>query len=317
MTWAPARVDTDPPGTYKLGRRRVYILPTRAGVGFGFTLVVMLAGAVNYNNSLAFVLVFSLASLALVSTLHTNRNLAGLEVKSGEAEATFAGQSAQAQIFIDNHSGPPRHDLTFRYRLHNESGDRGVNVDIEAGAQARVALPVATQARGWLILERLQLATRYPFGLFRAWSKPRIVTRLLVYPAPEGSPALPVSLAQTVGEGPSQGSGREDFAGLREYVTGDSTRSIHWKAAARGEGLPVKLFAGAGAPEIALSLDQASGPLEARLSQLCLWVLIADGEGMRYSVALPDQVIPLGSGDAHRERALAALALFGNAQESV
>ncbi|MGI9333630.1 MAG: DUF58 domain-containing protein [Gammaproteobacteria bacterium] len=304
-------------GAYRLGRRRVYILPTRAGLGFGLTLLVMLAGAVNYNNSLAFVLVFSLASLGLVSTLHTNRNLAGLELEPGEAQPVFAGQSAQMILYVGNRRGPSRQDVTIRYRTEDEASDRAVTVDLEAGAQTRVALPVATHRRGWLAVERLQVTTRYPFGLFRAWSKPRIAVRVLVYPAPGGNPALPASAQEGAREGLFTGAGREDFSGLREYVPGDSTRSIHWKAAARDRGLPVKLFSGAAAAELSLSFDQAQGPLEARLSQLCLWLLVADGEGMRYSVTLPDRTIALGSGSAHRERTLAALALFGNGDERV
>ncbi|HEY2274425.1 MAG TPA: hypothetical protein VGH61_02885, partial [Steroidobacteraceae bacterium] len=36
-----------------LARRRLYILPTRAGFGFGFLWILMLLAGLNYGNSLA------------------------------------------------------------------------------------------------------------------------------------------------------------------------------------------------------------------------------------------------------------------------
>ena len=44
-------------------RQRVYIFLTRYGLIFGINLIVMLLGAVNYNNSLAYALTFLLAGL--------------------------------------------------------------------------------------------------------------------------------------------------------------------------------------------------------------------------------------------------------------
>ena len=48
-----------------LGRRRLYILPTRAGIAFGALLLLMLLAGLNYANSLALFLTFLLAAFAL------------------------------------------------------------------------------------------------------------------------------------------------------------------------------------------------------------------------------------------------------------
>ena len=45
---------------------------------------------------------------------------------------------------------------------------------------------------------------------------------------------------------------------------------------------------------------------EARLSQLCRWVVEADANGLRYGLAIPGVDIPPDSGDGHRERCLEA-----------
>jgi hypothetical protein len=60
-----------------LSRRRLYILPTRAGVGFGLLLVLMLVAGLNYANSIALFLTFLLAGFTLVTLHQCHRNLLG------------------------------------------------------------------------------------------------------------------------------------------------------------------------------------------------------------------------------------------------
>ena len=57
-------------GTITLDQRRIFILPTRRGLGFALVLVLMLLGDINYNLSLGYVLTFLLATLAVLSMLH-------------------------------------------------------------------------------------------------------------------------------------------------------------------------------------------------------------------------------------------------------
>ena len=73
-----------------LTQRRIYILPTRAGLLFGSTVLLMLVGCVNYNLSLGYVITFLLAGAGIVSILHTFRNLASLQVAAGRARPVFA-----------------------------------------------------------------------------------------------------------------------------------------------------------------------------------------------------------------------------------
>ena len=101
-------VRTATPGAaFRLNRKRIYILPTRQGLAFATAIVVMLAGAMNYNNSLAYVLTFLLVSLALVSLLHTYRNLAGLRISARPAPPVFAGASARFPDPRGQHRRPP------------------------------------------------------------------------------------------------------------------------------------------------------------------------------------------------------------------
>src|SRR5690606_18718414 len=86
---APRAADA---GALTLSRRRIYILPTGAGLGFAAMLLVLFIGAINYNLSMGFALIFLLGSCALVDMLLTFRNLAGLRLSATRAADVFAGQ---------------------------------------------------------------------------------------------------------------------------------------------------------------------------------------------------------------------------------
>ena len=77
-----------------LGQRRVYILPTRAGITLAVTLLLMLVGSINYNLSLGFILTFLLAGAGIVSILHTWRNLANVALVPGKSQPVFIGELA-------------------------------------------------------------------------------------------------------------------------------------------------------------------------------------------------------------------------------
>jgi len=106
--------------------------------------------------------------------------------------------------------------------------------------------------------------------------------------------------------------GSDAFSGLRQYQIGDPPRHIHWKAAARDQGLQTKVFSGRTAAELWLEWNQlpAGMDLESRLSRLTRWVLSADQAGLRYGLRLPGVELAPDSGEAHRLACLRELALY-------
>ena len=298
-----------------LGLRSIYVLPTAQGVSLAVALMVMLLGSINYDNALGYGLTFLLAGVGLVSMLHACRNLAGLGVRAGESEPVFAGAQAVFSLVLDNRGQRARHGLLARYgsaRRRRSRDDCVAHFEVDANTVQRVELPLRAASRGWLTPGRVVLATRFPLGLFRAWSVPPLTLRCLVYPRPRGSHALPAHGLPEPGGGGPQGGGREDFAGLRDYAPGDSPRHIHWKAVARGQGVPVKQFTGATAGVLMLRFEDAPGSdVEERLEQLCRWVLEAKSLGIRYGLSLPGVEIAPERGDVHQHACLRALALHG------
>jgi uncharacterized protein (DUF58 family) len=297
-------------GTVVLVHRRVYIVPARLGWIFGLTLLILLTGSINYALSLGFALTFLLGGVGLVGMVHTARNLARIALSVGRAAPVFAGESAQFRLFLDGCAPFDRPAILAR---HLSSGAQLV-VDVPAAGIAEAVLAVPAPRRGWLPLGRVMLETRFPLGLFRAWSYVEPEARCLVYPRPERSPLPPTSADSTGGSQRLQALGNEDFASLRGYQRSDSPRHVAWKAAARSDEMLTKQFSGEAAAELWLdwNLLPAALGLEQRLSRLSAWVLAAERAGNHFGIRLPGLEIAPGRGDAHCAACLQALALYSS-----
>ncbi len=302
-----------------LSRKRVYILPTRPGTLYAFMLLVMLLGATNYNNSMGFILCFFLTGLGLVCMLHTYRNLSGLVLTTGVPGPVFAGDTAEFPVGLDNRANISRHALEFsaatgkRFWQKRAAGaEWRINFDVDADGRDSVFLPLKTTRRGYCSMGRVRIAGRFPLGLFQAWSYYSVGNKCMVYPNPAGSADLPQrALAEaSLVEGSMHGV--DDFGGFKKYAPGDSIKMIAWKSLAREQELMVKQFVGGGAGTLILSWQSVDHlhTIEARLSQLCKWVLIAEQQGFSYGLELPHMRLEPQRGGPHKHRCLEALALF-------
>ncbi len=293
-------------GTVVLNQRRVYILPSRQGLGFAFVLVLMLLGDINYNLSLGYTLTFLLATAGGMSMLHAFRNIAQLEIHAGHVEPVFAGETARFVFHFNNPGKLPRYQI----HLHDDDNHHTV-FDLPAQRSTPVEIAIPATQRGWMDSGRLTLYTEYPLGLFKPWSYIHFDVRCLVYPKPAAAQPLPAISAQN-GNGKLITAGDEDFSGLRNYVAGDPLPRIAWKAWAREQGLQVKQFSAQQGRE--LWLDWAQLPniaTERKLELLTRWVLDADAQGLMYGLRLPGaEVLPQHSPN-HRAECLRTLALYG------
>jgi len=301
-------------------RQRVYIFLTRYGFIFSLTLLVMLLGAINYNNSLAYALTFLLAGLFMVSMLHTYSNLRGLIISVSPAEPVFAGQQACFPLLLDNRLGPSRHTIDLQLpaklkpRLRKTDPLASISVNIPGRTLQAKNFYVDTTKRGYLVPGRIRISSNWPVGLFRAWSFMNIDQRCVVYPRPQGRAALPLQATAGEEEQTGQGSGSEDFTGFRQYQAGDSMRAVDWKAYARERGLLTKRFNGSGTSKILVDWQQTGymSNIEQRLSQLCLWIIAAEQQGAQYALVLPGFAgSHFDKGETHKHRCLQALASYG------
>jgi len=305
-TWVRRRQGEDVlPAT--LARRRLYILPTRAGMAFGFLWVLMLLAGLNYGNSLALFFTFLMAGFALVAMHDCHRNLLGITLVSVSAPAVFARGTGALLLTLENPASGARPGM------QASLDDAPLStVDLAPQGRAHLALPLTAARRGIMRIDRLRLTSWHPFGLFRTWTWVHLPIEVLVYPHPHGSLPRPITSGRHPGESSRGGSGLDEWMGLRPFRDGDSPRQVDWKAYARGAPLLVKEYSPAGADLCLFDFAQLRIPdVEARLSQLARWVVDAEAGGERYGLTLPGVQLAPNRGPEHRHHCLAALALYG------
>jgi uncharacterized protein (DUF58 family) len=260
---------------FELEYRHVFVLPTSFGWGFGVMLVFMALGGLNFNNNMALMLVFLLATIAQLTTLIAYRNLSGLKVDNVYAEPVFCGETAHFRVFISNGDEHQRFAVQAGFTETQDCRDIKLN-SCEPFHMTRPTLK-----RGWLEMPSFRLETRFPLGLFKAWSWIFPQTRCLVYPSPaRNAPPLPKTGQGEAGQA-SKGDG-EQVHGLRKYQPGDSIYRVAWRASARHNEL--------------YSLEMEG-------------VITADHRQLSYSLKLPGEQVPSGHGAGHRSKCLELLAL--------
>lgn len=308
LRWAGSRLFVEGEATC-LNRRRLFILPSRAGLTYAALVGVLLLVAMNYNNNMVFAFTFLLGSMGLNAMWQTHRNLLGLCIEWLEPEEIFADRPAKLKLRLKP-GKRPRRALEFSWETPGKHQEP-VLITAELPALAELTLP--PMKRGLNEIPVLRLASRYPLGIFRAWTLLRFKHSLLVYPAPsKQAPPLPQA---PVGSGRKTSAQRitidPDYDGLRPYQSGDPPRLIAWRASARGDALFSKRMQGETMSLVWLDWMGLEGrDTEERLSILCRWILEADRRQLAYGLRLPDWSVAPALGIAHRRKCLRQLALY-------
>jgi uncharacterized protein (DUF58 family) len=288
-----------------LDQRRIFIFPSRAGLCFLAVLAVMLIAAINYQNNMAFALVFFLFSLFIVAILHTFSNLSGLRIEALRGSPTFAGEMAEFEIQLHR-----TREHSYRAIELGWPDEPAARVSLCDTQSAALKLFHRAQRRGWLRPARLLVQTFYPLGLMRAWTWIDLDVAALVYPRPVVGPRPTAEDGETDHGARILKKGSDDFYGFRAYRSGDNLRHVLWRAYAKGQPLQSKQFAETHVQSHLLSYDACEGNREHRLGILCHWVLELERRGELFGLQLPDAALALDGGNEQRERALRMLALF-------
>jgi len=289
----------------RLHRHRIYVLPTRFGLLFSAVLLVMLMGALNYNNNPALLLTCLLGAACYQSVFQAFRCINGVQLASLQGEPCHAGERLPVNLSF-RALGRPRRSL----RLRVAEGETVFDI---AGGDGRVRISVPANSRGWCRIGRIRLYSEYPFGLFQVWSWLNPEFAALVYPRLEVAPP-PLPQADDADAEIAKKRFGDEFGMLRDYHPSDPRRSIAWKASARHDTLLVKEFEQRRGQDVALEWSATAELVyEARISRLAAWVHAADAAQLRYVLRLPDQTIGPDLGPDHRHACLRALALLPGA----
>ncbi|MEZ5499321.1 MAG: DUF58 domain-containing protein [Steroidobacteraceae bacterium] len=286
--------------------RRLYILPTRTGMAFALLLFVMLLASLNYSNNVALFATFLFGGVWLVAMHQCHRNLLGLSVVAVGAKSGFAASQGEISIHLHNHSAADRHALVLDAGRGNTAAS-----SLLAGETLSVAVPFWYGERGRQTIPRVRLETRYPYGLFRAFTYLHGDVTYIAWPKPiEHGAARGTSQAAGAVTG-GQRPGADDFSHLRDFREGDSPRRVAWSAYARGAPLMVKSYVAEQAQATLFDFDAlAPMPAELRLQQICRWIVDAHTIGASYQLRIGAKIDPPGRGLNHYQISLDRLGIW-------
>jgi uncharacterized protein (DUF58 family) len=291
-------------------RKLPLIYPTVGFAGLLFVLAAMWYAASSQNSAAVYLLLFALTAVFLVSIPHTLINLAGVTIALESVQPAFVGQEVSLPVEIMNSSRATRHGIELAL---SSSSRRRRRIDyIPANTAARVRLRFPARQRGEHEVGTLCLTSIYPLGFIRFLKRFASSQSYIVYPKPAGAVKLPSSFVRRADSRPVTDFGEgDDFAGVRDYVPGESQRHIDWKAVARGQPLVTKQFTAEAEGVVYLDFSALHfADVEETLSQLALWVIEAERAGRPYGLRLPGTEIRPAVGQLHFHQCLRALSLF-------
>jgi uncharacterized protein (DUF58 family) len=286
---------------------------TRTGAGYLlFTFLIGFAALNTGNNSLYITLSAMLATL-LLSGVMSREGLRALEVEVVQIGETWAGRPATATLRVRNRSRLwSVRDLilvgdVFEAPIVVAAIDRRSSVEV----RATLRFP----RRGRVSLGRVDLYTRFPFGLFMKKRRRMLIGEALVYPAILPDSTFGANFAVATGDQrPSGVAGRGlEVLSFREYVRGDELRHVHWKKSATTGRWIMKQREAEANPQVVVSFDPWIPPgssdeqFERLVSRATTYVRDALDGGWDVRLHVGRQVVQTTPAD--RRRAFEAMAL--------
>lgn len=282
--------------------QRIYILPTRHGLIFGFVILVSYFYGSFSDGNQNFILASAMLFLALVSMLMTQDNLNSLKIEMPDKLYLQEYENGDVSLIIFNASENIKSQVSIRIAVSGKVF-KSLCLDIPGFAKrcfrCSLCLP-----RGIYKLETVKVTTRAPLGFFRSWFSTKAYKDLIIYPKPVGRSYTyqKNSLLENSHDG--------ELSGFRSFQHGDKYSQVYWKGVARGLPLQVRTHEQSKNMNRSLNWLQTShlSSQQERLNQMSFWIHEAHHEGVLYSLTLPNIYLDLSNGEEHYYSCLKALA---------
>ena len=290
----------------KLSNRNIFILPTKFGYAYIFSVLILFLLGTNYQNNLIILMSYLFASVFITSMLHSFFNLSRLKFIFNSNLTAHASQTISIPLSVLSKN--KRFDIHFSF-VDNIKSHVPV---IEVGGSV-IHIPYQPLLRGVNNPGRLKISSEYVFGLFISWTHLDFDCEVLTYPAKKMFNHIKHDSFAEHAElnGNKVIEGGDDFGELREYKQGESNAQIAWKQLARGQGRLTKTTQQELGNTIWLSLQQLpTAPIETKLEMLCFLVLDHHKSNIPFGLVLDSTKIEPSIGSLHLKKCLEALALY-------
>jgi uncharacterized protein (DUF58 family) len=284
---------------------QVYLMPTVEGWWWIGTLFILLLMGWGYTNNLCLALGMLLVAVTVVLLMEAHFNLDGIRLKSLLVEDQYQDSPAAWHLWWQ--AKRPRERRALLLSWDDTQGPEG-EFQLPAAKEGDARGPWIFHKRGHWKNSHVKLSSRYPLGLFKAWSYHAVTVEAWVYPKPFSGPVPHRWWDEGLGSSVNVESHSGDEPGdFRRYQEGDAPTRVAWKAIARGLPPHSKTFTEELSqrafyhwpygPVTELALGQLAHWIERHYLQQESWALQVDGV-----IFKPD------SGSVHRKLSLRALA---------
>jgi uncharacterized protein (DUF58 family) len=226
-------------GPIRFRRLRV----TRDGWYFCLLAIGIGLAALNTGNNLLFLVLGLLLATIILSGILSERSLRDLELRRLLPGDPCAGEPFNVTLCVRNRKRFwPSYDLIFREPDGPVAGAEARVLVVKPQEEISVAYLATASVRGRHPLWRLELRTRFPFGLFEKIRDVSVDDELWVLPERVRVSERRATGGQRDGTKPEGRPGHgEELLGLTELRAGDDRRSVHWrKSAAVGRLLKIE-----------------------------------------------------------------------------
>jgi uncharacterized protein (DUF58 family) len=236
---------------------------TREGWFYFVGIILISLAALNTGNNLLFLILASLIAIILMSGILSSITLSGVAMRLQLPEHIFAGQPIRASIDLENEKLTlPSFSLRVEAVTAKNSPPAALLETpvyfpyLPKRGRAHQTGPITFATRGVYRQDAFRIVTRFPFGFLQKAHRVDLRTEALVYPSVEPTREFIEILPGLQGAMESLAKGRgQDLYALRDYVSTDSARHVHWKASARLGSLMVREFTREDETRVLLVLD--------------------------------------------------------------
>ena len=290
---------------------------TKEGRRFSIAVVLIGFASLNTGNNLIYLLFSMMLALSLVSFIIALVNLRGLDCVVNFREPVYAHIPVKIDIATDNRKFFSSYSVSLVFPV---SMSRQLFFPaLKPGASKWSFTDVVINRRGRFFLKDFRLSTGFPF-IFMYVSKTIACNKeLIVYPHIVDVSSLLPGMQPQISDEETLRRGQEgDFLFSREYVYGEESRNIDWKATAKTQKTMVKEYSSP-AERFATIIFDNGGRAEEDAFEKAVSItasICAEFIEREYYVRLITcgKVVPFGNGKVHLFKVLDILAAVQEAK---
>jgi uncharacterized protein (DUF58 family) len=284
---------------------------TKEGRRFFIAVVLIGFASLSTGNNLIYLLFSMMISLSLIAFAIAFMNLRRLSCDIHLREPVYADSPIKIDITMKNRKFIPSYSISVVLPV---GLSRELYVPVVKKGESRWSFPnVVISSRGMYLLGDVRLRTGFPFIFLYLTRRLAYNRELIVYPAIVDVSSFLRDMQSQFSERETIKKGQEgDFLFSREYVYGEESRNIDWKATAKVQKTMVKEYSKQDEQFITLILDNGGSAEESAFEKavsvtasLCLEFI---ERGFYVRLMTCGKVVPFGSGRVHLFKMLDILA---------